>query len=287
MRAGWSAGCKAGRYLAGGTCQQVTALEQPFVWGQDVALEAPLWQVAYLQGINLSNNWGLNWPWDINSFCHFLWPMSFTLAFFLHIFQRICAGLGPGRCIRGAGRRGKDSHFLSSCGQTWCYFNYQNHGPVASSNEPKVIQLQRKGMHIQCLLLWRIILPYGRCSVSSLLHCGPRSHPLSPHGTVREQRQGFITSSLTWKLSTVRTSGEDGPRWQMTLLELGQKIPDWLIKTMFLGEAETEIRSGMRSRFATMGFEHKQPLWFSLSHQFLPFLGKFISSQPVEKSWFK
>ena len=29
----------------------------------------------------------------------------------------------------------------------------------------------------------------------------------------------------------------------------GQKIPDWLIKIMFLGEVETAVRSGVKSSF--------------------------------------
>lgn len=33
-----------------------------------------------------------------------------------------------------------------------------------------------------------------------------------------------------------------------------QKIPDWLIKVMFLGEVETVVRSGIKSRFGIMGF---------------------------------
>lgn len=33
-----------------------------------------------------------------------------------------------------------------------------------------------------------------------------------------------------------------------------QKIPDWLIKIMFLGKVETAVRSSMKSRFGIMGF---------------------------------
>ena len=38
------------------------------------------------------------------------------------------------------------------------------------------------------------------------------------------------------------------------LLGADQKIPDWLIKILFLGEAETAIRSSIKTRFGIMGF---------------------------------
>lgn len=47
----------------------------------------------------------------------------------------------------------------------------------------------------------------------------------------------------------------------------GQKIPDWLIKSTFLGETEIAIRSGMKSRFGVMSFSARDAilsLWFSL-----------------------
>ena len=43
----------------------------------------------------------------------------------------------------------------------------------------------------------------------------------------------------------------------MTSLVLVQKIPDWLIKIIFLGEAEIVIRSDIKSRFAIMDFRHQ------------------------------
>lgn len=46
--------------------------------------------------------------------------------------------------------------------------------------------------------------------------------------------------------------GWKGPMRQITLLVLDQEIPDWLIKVMFLGEAETAIRSDIKSRFGLM-----------------------------------
>lgn len=38
------------------------------------------------------------------------------------------------------------------------------------------------------------------------------------------------------------------------LIDVDQKIPDWLIKVMCLREAETAIRLGIKSRFGIMGF---------------------------------
>lgn len=37
------------------------------------------------------------------------------------------------------------------------------------------------------------------------------------------------------------------------LTGVDQKIPDWLVKVMFLGEVETEIRAGIKSRFEYHG----------------------------------
>lgn len=49
---------------AEGKCHHVTVLAQPFVWSQAVVLTAPLWQVTYLQGVNLSNKWRPIWIWN-------------------------------------------------------------------------------------------------------------------------------------------------------------------------------------------------------------------------------
>ena len=53
----------------------------------------------------------------------------------------------------------------------------------------------------------------------------------------------------------------------MTYLTGGdQKIPDWLIQIMFLGEIKTTIRSGIKSRFGVMTFSTSDAilgLWFS------------------------
>lgn len=46
--------------------------------------------------------------------------------------------------------------------------------------------------------------------------------------------------------------------WRGPLLVHHQKIPDCLIKTIFLGEAETAVRSGIISRFGIMSFKHKR-----------------------------
>ena len=40
----------------------------------------------------------------------------------------------------------------------------------------------------------------------------------------------------------------------MTLLVLKQKIPDWLIKIIFLGEVETAIKLDIKSRFGIKSF---------------------------------
>lgn len=37
--------------------------------------------------------------------------------------------------------------------------------------------------------------------------------------------------------------------WQITFLMLDQKIPDWLVKIIFLGEVETTIILGIKSGF--------------------------------------
>ena len=65
----------------------------------------------------------------------------------------------------------------------------------------------------------------------------------------REKQVAFIfqiasSSSVGWRRA----------RWHITLLVHDQKIPDWLSKTTFLEEAETAIRSGIKSRFGIMGF---------------------------------
>lgn len=52
-----------------------------------------------------------------------------------------------------------------------------------------------------------------------------------------------------------------------SLIGLTQKISHWLIKTMLLGESETEISSGIKSGFGILGFGTSDPtlgLWFSL-----------------------
>lgn len=51
------------------------------------------------------------------------------------------------------------------------------------------------------------------------------------------------------------------------LIDVDQKIPDWLIEIMLLKEVETAIRSGIKSRFAIMSFSASDTiwsLWFSL-----------------------
>lgn len=51
------------------------------------------------------------------------------------------------------------------------------------------------------------------------------------------------------------------------LISVDQKIPDWLAKSIFLGEAETIIRSGIKFKLGIMGFSTSDTmwgLWFSL-----------------------
>lgn len=38
------------------------------------------------------------------------------------------------------------------------------------------------------------------------------------------------------------------------LIGTNQKIPDWLIERIFLGEGETAIRPDIKSKFVIMGF---------------------------------
>lgn len=45
---------------------------------------------------------------------------------------------------------------------------------------------------------------------------------------------------------------EEGP--QIALLLFDQKIPYWWIKIMFLGEIETVVRSGIKSKLGIMDF---------------------------------
>ena len=52
------------------------------------------------------------------------------------------------------------------------------------------------------------------------------------------------------------------------LIGTDQKIPEWLIKLTFLGKVETATRSGVKSRFGSMGFSMSDAilgLWFSLN----------------------
>lgn len=69
------------------------------------------------------------------------------------------------------------------------------------------------------------------------------------HHGGREQ-EGF----LSCRLPLLSMGYGEGPR-DMTLLELDQKILDELIKIMFLGEAETAIRSVIKSKVGIMGFQ--------------------------------
>lgn len=63
--------------------------------------------------------------------------------------------------------------------------------------------------------------------------------------------------------------------WQIMLLVLDQKFSDWLIKIMFLflGEGETAMESGIKSKFGIMGFQHA---W----HHF----GSMVFSLTIESS---
>ena len=51
------------------------------------------------------------------------------------------------------------------------------------------------------------------------------------------------------------------------LIGSDQKIPDWFLKIIFLGEVKIATRSGIKSRFGIMGFTTRDTilvLWFSL-----------------------
>lgn len=58
--------------------------------------------------------------------------------------------------------------------------------------------------------------------------------------------------------------GREGPYYRL-LHDVDQKIPDWLIKIIFLGEDEIANRSGIKSRSGIMGFSTSDTilgLWF-------------------------
>lgn len=38
------------------------------------------------------------------------------------------------------------------------------------------------------------------------------------------------------------------------LISANWEIPEWLVKTIFLGDAETAVKLGIKSRFGDMGF---------------------------------
>ena len=72
---------------------------------------------------------------------------------------------------------------------------------------------------------------------------------LTPFTSGEEKAEGFIM-----KIASSFYRGWKGPFGQITLLALDQKIPDWLMKITFLGEVQTAIRSGIKSRFGVIGF---------------------------------
>lgn len=45
------------------------------------------------------------------------------------------------------------------------------------------------------------------------------------------------------------------------LIGVGQKIPHWQIKTIFLGDVETAIRSGSKTKFGITGFGTSDTMW--------------------------
>ena len=54
--------------------------------------------------------------------------------------------------------------------------------------------------------------------------------------------------------------GRKGPETDY-LIGVDQKIPDWLMKRVFLGEVEAAIRSGIKSRFGILGFSTRDAIW--------------------------
>ena len=54
--------------------------------------------------------------------------------------------------------------------------------------------------------------------------------------------------------------GGKGPETDY-LIGVDQKIPDWLMTRVFLGEVEAAIRSGIKSRFGILGFSTSDAIW--------------------------
>lgn len=59
---------------------------------------------------------------------------------------------------------------------------------------------------------------------------------------------------ITYVLSPKNLSDVEGIHNTDYLIGFHQKIPDWFIKIICLGKAETEITSGIKSKFGIMGF---------------------------------
>lgn len=45
------------------------------------------------------------------------------------------------------------------------------------------------------------------------------------------------------------------------LSDVGQKVPNWRIKTIFLGKVEAAVGSGINSSFGMMGFSTSDTIW--------------------------
>ena len=61
------------------------------------------------------------------------------------------------------------------------------------------------------------------------------------------------------------------------LIGVDQKIPDWLMKRVFLGEVEAAIRSGIKSRFGILSLSTSDAilgLWFSFEQGILKGMGE-------------
>ena len=57
------------------------------------------------------------------------------------------------------------------------------------------------------------------------------------------------------KIASSSSGRIEGPQGQY------QKIPDWLIKILFLVKTETAVRLGIKSGFSNMGFNTSDTIW--------------------------
>lgn len=68
--------------------------------------------------------------------------------------------------------------------------------------------------------------------------------------------QGFLSCKLP-----LLSIGDERAQVSDYLIHIAQKIPDWLIKFMFLGEVEASMRLGIKFKFSIMGFSINDTIW--------------------------